>query len=365
MMYSFLYDTQGVNTANEYLKAIEDHLNQTAGRREADAFLQSIKDENGQINVDLFNAAKLSGKGFLDGLETFGEGLTTVMATEGKISTNQYAQMYILDALGADFLLKSAYDAGLYTGTLTPTFIASSLVSVFATPAVGQTVGAGLLFTSTLGTTKNQALIDGNGMLESCLYGTFVSLSSVGLSTLIGKIPGLSSTSGLTLKNIALGGVNKASLTATKQFISWITLGDVEIDMSKFPEELLVDFVTGALVTTAFNGTNHIMKFKFENQTVEVTTNTILKYLEDHPNSKVIDVLKAYVPVFVKDSAMVLANANSTAPKYYSHLFTYDSLPSKFSLYALPTIKNLPIISTAPLHTVANYPTSGSAGQVK
>ena len=293
MMYSYLYDTKGVGAAKKYLADIEDRLNAIEGKREADSFIASISDANGNISTTALNSALTAGKGFEDGIESFAEGIGNIFATEGIKSTNQYAQIYILAALEDHKVLKTSYDVGLTTGQLAPTLTASALVSVLGTPAAGKAAATGLLFASNLGSEKNKALIEGNGMLESCVYGTCSALTTSGLTYLVGKIPGLSAESGLSFKNIMLDGFNKANLTYAKQGLRYAIL-DEEVNLDKLNEDAKQAFFTGALSSFILNGTGEVLNFTANNEHVSVDLQNVANYLNDHKGAK--------VPTLLEDS---------------------------------------------------------------
>lgn len=98
-LYFYLREKQGESSALKFLEACEDKINQAKGREEADRYLASITKDNGEIDYNLLTSAITAGKGIFDGIESFGEGIANIFATEAMISDNQYAQMYILEAL--------------------------------------------------------------------------------------------------------------------------------------------------------------------------------------------------------------------------------------------------------------------------
>ena len=161
-------------------------------------------------------------------------------------------------------VLKTSYDVGLTTGQLAPTLTASALVSVLGTPAAGKAAATGLLFASNLGSEKNKALIEGNGMLESCVYGTCSALT----------------TSGLT----------------------YLAILDEEVNLDKLNEDAKQAFFTGALSSFILNGTGEVLNFTANNEHVSVDLQNVANYLNDHKGAKVMDAVKASVPTLLEDS---------------------------------------------------------------
>ena len=264
LIFSYLWDTQSPKAAREYVDAIEDKLNKVEGYANAEKFLDSIRDENGNIDPDV-RAGVLSGaKGFENGVSTFFDGLGNAFSDEGMMSTTQYEQMYILNELtnssgnyisklaneiyaeqgekvANDFLKKmynsetneidleyaktmlseqeynnliikidtdkksrldNVYELGSNFGNMAPTLALSIAVS-FVAPGAGITIAgktfafntlisSGLMGLSAGGNAKNQALMQGNDLYISMVYGLASGFSETSLGLLLGNIPGLS-----------------------------------------------------------------------------------------------------------------------------------------------------------------------------
>lgn len=156
-MYCYLCETKNPFAADNYIRDIQDRLNRNAGKIEADNFLSLITDSDGKINENALSTLTGTGKGVIDGIDNFADGIVNVFATEGIISQNQYAQMYILEAIKDTNWVKGGYNVGNTIGGMTPTIAASILVSAVATPAAGATVAQVLGGASAAGNAKNQA----------------------------------------------------------------------------------------------------------------------------------------------------------------------------------------------------------------
>ncbi len=310
MMYSYLYDKKEYGLLKDYLEAIEDSVNRSRGRMEAEEFLKSVTNEKGEIDLNAWNALLAGGKGFGDGLENFGEGLLNVFRTEGMISTNQYAQMYILEALDSSLGMKVAYDTGVAVGTVTPTILLSTTASLVVTPAGGKAVGAAinkigsaLVGISAAGNAKNQALVDGYGLVEASLYGTCTGLSKSTLGYFLGRIPGLSKEAGLSMKNIFLGGIEKSTYTFVDAGMRAAILQE-PVDLSGLTEDARNAFMVGAFMTFITNGTGETIRCIIDNQEVNVNVKSFFTYLLNHKNAPYVQALKAAIPTVFTDLAV-------------------------------------------------------------
>ncbi len=263
MMYSYLYEKRGASEANKYIQAIDDRLNKVAAKKEAEQFLKTVMDENGKIDVNALNILQTSKKGVLDGIENFGEGILSVFNTEGKITTNQYAQMYILEALQNSLVLEETYKFSNSMGNMLPAMATSALLTTILSPASASLAGSSLMGASAGGNAKNQALVQGHSLAESYLYGSCIGLSETTLGYFLGKIPGLSKTSGLTLKNLLLEGTEEFSQEWVEAGTRAVLLKE-DIDWSKIPNESLESFVMGVLMAGALNGTPELVKSYME-----------------------------------------------------------------------------------------------------
>ena len=263
--YIYLIETEGGQAGSNYLKAIEDKINKRKGKEEAEIFLASITDENGEINYNAWTMLLANGQGILMGIENFGEGLANIFGTEGMISDNQYAQMYILDALtntsGAyvnslaqvileekgekeatefinnmidtttgeinleyakevlteeeytkleykikkdkETILDDSFQMGASFGNMLPSMaITMALSYCGAAPAATSLIGNVLMGLSSGGNAKNQALVSGNDLLSSTIYGILSGTSETCLGLLLGNIPGLNESASLSFKGI-------------------------------------------------------------------------------------------------------------------------------------------------------------------
>ncbi len=278
IMLQYLLENKGISEAQTYIIAIEDRLNRVAGEREAREFIESIS-VNGEIDANLLNGAKTAGKGLLDGIENFGEGILSLFKTEGMISQNQYAQMYILEALNESKIMSGTYQFSVSAGNMVPAMAVSTLVSAIATPGAGSIVGSSLMGLSAGGNAKNQALINGNSLVEAYVYGGLIGLSETTLGYFLGKMPGLSKTSGFTLKNLLLEGVEEFSQEWLQAGLQTAILNQ-NVDWSTIPEQSLSAFAMGFLMAGFFSGANKTINIVLHNITYTIDAETVFEYME-------------------------------------------------------------------------------------
>ena len=299
LMYTYLFYNKGKEAAIQYYKDVLDSVNRAKGMEDAEAFIRSISDRNGKINQQ--NLLQTFGKGFGDGIDNFMDGLNNIFVQDDVMTTNQYEQAEILRQLADQGCLSIIYDTGSAMGTMTPSLVVSSVVSVIATPAAGKITGTTLLGLSNFGNSKNKALMQGHSTVESVLYAGLSSFSSATLTYFLGKIPGLSKTSGFTVHNILAGGAQKFTATWVDAGIRCATLGEV-IDWYSLTEDALESFIVGACVTALTNGANATLHFLIDDQRVDVKVKDVLNYIDQHKDIKLKDAVVGSLPTFIRES---------------------------------------------------------------
>ena len=92
---------------------------------------------------------------------------------------------------------------------MVPSMIVSLAVSAVATPVAGSVAGSTLMGLSAGGNSKNQALVQGNDLSSSIMYGVFSGVSETTLGLLLGNIPGLNVSSSLSVKGLFKEGLEE------------------------------------------------------------------------------------------------------------------------------------------------------------
>lgn len=310
----YLYDTEGIDAVTNYLDAIEDKINQRKGKKEADDFLADITDESGDIDYNAWTVLRTSGEGILDGIGNFFEGIANLSETEGMISANQYAQMYIIQYLtntsgtyieklyqevfdkngeeaANEFLtsitdengeldlekakvvltneqysklvskikndkyayLDDIYQLGIGLGNMLPTICMTKLLSTIPVLApAAEYIGNFLMGLSAAGNAKNQALISGSSLSTATIYAICVGSSEMCFGQLLGNIPGLNSNASLTLKGIFKEGLEEGLQEYIEAGLGAVLLGE-EIDLGELTGDALKSFVYGCILSGELN----------------------------------------------------------------------------------------------------------------
>lgn len=343
LIFSYLWDMQSPKAAREYVDAIEDKLNKVEGYANAEKFLDSIRDENGNIDPDV-RAGVLSGaKGFENGVSTFFDGLGNAFSDEGMMSTTQYEQMYILNELtnssgnyisklaneiyaeqgeevANDFLKKmynsetneidleyaktmlseqeynnliikidtdkksrldNVYELGSSFGNMAPTLALAIAVS-FVAPGAGITIAgktfafntlisSGLMGLSVGGNAKNQALMQGNDLYISTIYGLASGFSETSLSLLLGNIPGLSATAEFSIIGLLKEGGEEALQEGVDALLRSVLLGET-IDYDKLPKDMIKSFCYGVIMSGITNGGKFAFSIVMGNETIKINS---------------------------------------------------------------------------------------------
>ena len=252
-MYNYLYETKGLQVAEEYLKAIEDSINQKKGLAEAEEFLNSIRDENGKIETSFLNHLKSGGEGTLDGMKKFFDGLGDIFKTEGMMSSTQYKEMQILQELSSidKSIIDNFYELGTSFGNMLP----SMVLGAVTTPLIGSiAMGA-----SSFGNSKNQALVEGNDLLRSTAYGFLSGVSETTLGYFLGNMPGMSQIAKFTVGDIFKEGVEEFIQEYVDAGLRSVLLNET-IDAEQLMGDAGKSFLYGILLSAGTNGATTVDK---------------------------------------------------------------------------------------------------------
>lgn len=240
-LYAYLYNTQGVDAAEQYLETVK-----------------------GRLNPSFSDYMKVTGKGILAGIENWGEGVNAVFETEGMMTDNQYAQMYILQALEDKDLLSNAYEISTSVGNMLPSIAASAIFSFAGAGAtlftvVGEEVSMAsltanvLMGASAMGSSKNEALIGGNDLMSSTVYGFFSGLSETSLGMVLGNIPGLNEGSSLSIMGLFKEGFEEFTQEYVSAGLKASILGETT-DLSDLTNDAIKSFIYGVITSGVMNG---------------------------------------------------------------------------------------------------------------
>lgn len=370
LIFSYLWDTQSPKVAREYVEAIEDKLNKAEGLANAEKFLDSIRDENGNIDPDVWAGVLSSAKGFENGVSTFFEGLGNVFNGEGMMSTSQYEQMYILSELTnssgnyigklankimenqgeeavTDFISKiynketntidleyaktvlseqeynnlvikintdkksildNVYELSSSAGNMLPSMIVSMAVSAVATPAAGSVVGSTLMGISSGGNSKNQALVQGNDLFTSTMYGVFSGVSETTLGLLLGNIPGLNKSATFSFRGLVKEGFEEMLQEYVDAGLR-ASLLDETIDLDQLGDDAFKSFIYGALMLGIMNGGKLVFTIKNGIQSTKINS---VQELVNFVKETGVDIDTSQIEGIMSDTQQSSVSSNSS-----------------------------------------------------
>lgn len=303
--YIYLLETNPTK-ANEFLNALQDQINQAKGAEAAAKFIESLDlNDEGKLEEslnDLFGTThnwwSVSTRGLGDGIDNFFEGLENCVINNDTLTVDDYTKMIILQYLQENSnYLDEVYEFSTSLGNMLPAMTASAIVSFCATPAAGSAVASTLMGLSAAGNAKHQALVGGNSVLSSTLYGIFVGASEATLGYFLGKIPGISATSGFTLSNLLSEGSEEFLQEWIDAGLQAIVLGQ-DVDWSSIPENAMKSFAMGFLMAGFLNGGQAIVNVTINGQNVNLNVEDTLRYIEAHPGVDVLDAIEEANPGF-------------------------------------------------------------------
>ena len=314
-MCNYLYNTQGNKAVNTYLEAIEDKINQAKGLKEAEEFLESITDKEGNIDADLLTIALTSGKGIFDGIENFGEGFENLFDfnSDGIKTDNQYAQMFILQGLkesGAldNFVLSNTYQISTSIGNMLP----GTVISILTTSTIGQ-ICMGL---SAAGNAKNDALINGSTKLQAYIYGSLSGASEAVIGKLLGNIPGLNESAKFAVKEILSEGTEEFVQEYVDAGLRAMVLGE-SIDLTDLNENALKSFIYGCVTSGIMTGGQTALNVTIGG--VQHTLNNINELITLYKEHSISDKITRYNETYMAPNI-----GDATSYKFNSNLNVSD-----------------------------------------
>ena len=370
LIFSYLWDTQSPKVAREYVEAIEDKLNKAEGLANAEKFLDSIRDENGNIDPDVWAGVLSSAKGFENGVSTFFEGLGNVFNGEGMMSISQYEQMYILNELTnssgnyigklankimenqgeeavTDFISKiynketntidleyaktvlseqeynnlvikintdkksildNVYELSSSAGNMLPSMIVSMAVSAVATPAAGSVVGSTLMGISSGGNSKNQALVQGNDLFTSTMYGVFSGVSETTLGLLLANITGLNESATFSFRGLVKEGFEEMLQEYVDAGLR-ASLLDETIDLDQLGDDAFKSFIYGALMSGIMNGGKLVFTIKNGIQSTKINS---VQELVNFVKETGVDIDTSQIEGIMSDTQQSSVSSNSS-----------------------------------------------------
>ncbi len=261
-VYNYLYETQGKEKANDYLKQMEETLNQINGQVNAEKFLSTLKDEKELMDY-LENHLKVGGKGIYDGIGSFFEGIGDWVTGKDFYSESEYETMYILQALQGDsekhydWALQHNYNMTQSMGNMLPSIALSMLLTPAVGGSVASTVGSVSMGVSAGGKSYHNALVEGHDTARSVFYGVLSGVSEAALQKMVGGIVGLSEVEVVDLKSLATSMLHEGLEEGSQEYLDALFkygLWNEKQDFRELSKNAFVSAIYGSLTAGVMNG---------------------------------------------------------------------------------------------------------------
>lgn len=266
-IYNYLYYTEGIEKANEYLALKKEEIHKQVGEKRAEEFLNGLS-EAGDVETYL----KTTGKGFMDGIDSFCEGIDSWVNSSDVKSAEEYEKMYILMALQSqedkkaqglidengnsnskviDYAIDYAkgsqyvYKYSQAIGNIAPS-IALSMIN--------PTVGTASLGVSAGGQNYHEALVEGYNDIQALTYGALTGVTAATMERMLGTLPGLGKKEASTLIGKMLSEGGEEALEQLVQSGVWDTLIlGKEINLENLGIDVVQSAIDGAIVSGILN----------------------------------------------------------------------------------------------------------------
>jgi len=282
--YHYLFEHEGIDVATQYIIDMQDTFNQRQGQAEAEKFLNSLDyTDEGKLKQSISNYFGVSVEGLGDGIDSFWEGIDKIIMADGVLSSDDYRKIYVLQGLQEKSdILDGVYQFSSSLGNMAPTLVASAVITYCTkNPELGAKIASMLMGASAGGNAREQALVGGSDQTSAALYAIFTGLSEATLGYYLGKIPGISQTSGFTLSNILQEGTEEYLQTYIDAGLQAVILGS-DIDWNEVPKEAQKSFIMGMLMSGFLNGGQAVVNVTINGVNKDINVEQILEYVENN-----------------------------------------------------------------------------------
>ncbi len=284
-MYHYVYDKEGFDAANKYLKVMEDTVNQRKGFVAAAKYVEllnaghAVADIANEISpllgipaegiATLLNTGISGTDGFVTGLFTFGKGFYNLVHADGVQDVSDYTIMFKAQLMSEaneynenmeDWQRQLYYHNNQIMSSVGNMAI-PCLLSSLGVPALGKAA----LFLSAMGNETENAMQQGYSGGQSYLYGALSATLELATESLLGSLPGLGSNAPQNLASLkgvqflkALGmsmfdeGKEEFIQTYAEAGLRYLILGE-PLDLSKTTADAAQAFIYGALTSGIMN----------------------------------------------------------------------------------------------------------------
>lgn len=268
--------------------------------------LNQYIETGGEITASMKNLKISFDQGFDDGIIKFCEGIKNMFVNSDTLSVEEYKMMFIAQMLEQNGIVKGSYEFGSTVGNMVPVIVASAIMTAATAPfggeggalfavgsytvtasTVGKMTAATLIFASTYGNSKHEALVNGHSLESAVGYGVLSGISEAGLETLLGSIPFVGKESRSLLVSMFREGLSESAQELASSVIGYYTLGE-EIDVSQLSADMGKAFVYGAMLSGIGNVGKGVanMKVLVNGVKYELTGAQIMEYYKASTDPK-------------------------------------------------------------------------------
>ena len=251
----------------------------------------------GEILVTFDNLNIAYAGGLWDGFINFFESFKYIDADTAVMSADEYKMMYIAQCL-SDNGLSLMYEYGQTVGNMGPTIIAAAAASAAtaylggeggivvlgttlsaaeAAEAASEITAGSLIFMSTYGKSKHEALVKGHDLETAVGYGFLSGLSEAGLETLLGSLPYVGKECSNVFTSMFKEGFTEAIQEYVGTMIGHYVLGE-EIDVTNLSADMGKAFIFGALLSGKSSVVNTSIKVSINGLRYELSQSQIMDY---------------------------------------------------------------------------------------
>lgn len=288
-MYNYIYYTQGLEAANEYIYNTESNVNEKLAQVNVQAMLESMElnkeytvmIEGEERNISfIVNDGKLAIKGLGDGVGNFFTGLVSWLNTNEHKTVEEYEQYYFLlsimskeDKIANGNLIdengksklpylditkdyyniggEGVYQISQSIGNMIPSMLLSTINPTLGTVSMGISAG---------GNSFRDAVTSGYDLTDSIIYAVMSGASEAVLERLLGSIPGLGKTDETFVPTVS-GWLRSCYSEGKEEFIQegfdillrGVIFGE-EIDLAEAIKQMGVAGFYGAVTGAIMNG---------------------------------------------------------------------------------------------------------------
>ena len=248
----------------------------------------------GEIETTFKNMQISFNGGFADGWNKFFAGFKYINDDTAVMSADEYKMLYIAQKLEQNGVISTSYEFGQTVGNMTPVILASAAATLatsyfggeggavvlgasVSAEEVGKMTAATLIFSSTYGNAKHDALVKGHDLQTAVGYGVLSGVSEAGLEVLLGALPYV----GSDCKNVFVAMFKEGFTESIQEFVGTMIgqyMLDEEVDITDLSAKMGKAFIFGALLCGAGYAGKAGVKVSINGVKYVLTSSQIMEY---------------------------------------------------------------------------------------